>query len=126
MNQDKINIAKASYDAFARQDRTAIEKLMAPDLSFTSPVDNQLDRKTYFERCWPNGDLFEAFKFIYLVSLNDQIFVTYEASRKDGAAIRNTEILTIQNDQIVNIEVYWGWNIPHPAKIGDSVPEEGK
>ena len=126
MNEDKINIAKASYEAFANQDRTAIEKLMAPNLSFSSPIDNQLDRKTYFERCWPNSNQFEAFRFIYLASLNDQVFVTYEASRKDGTRIRNTEILTIQHDQIVNIEVYWGWTIPHPAKPGDSVPKEGK
>ena len=126
MNEDNTKIAKASYEAFAQQDRTAFEKLVGPDFSFTSPIDNQLDQKTYFERCWPASSQFVAFDFIYLVPLGDQVFVTYEASRKDGTRFRNSEVLTIQLGKIVKVEVYWGWTLPHSAEIGESVPQEEK
>ncbi len=37
-----------SYDAYVRKDRTAIEALIAADFHFTGPLDNRLDRSTYF------------------------------------------------------------------------------
>jgi hypothetical protein len=42
-------IAKASYTAFVDGNRDAIERLIAPDFHFTSPLDNRIDRKTFFE-----------------------------------------------------------------------------
>ncbi len=51
---DPTDIARACYEAFAKGDRDAMEPLIADDFSFTSPLDNQLSRKAYFDRCWPN------------------------------------------------------------------------
>src|SRR6266536_2397944 len=30
---------------------------------FTSPLDNRINRVTYFERCWPNSERIEGFDF---------------------------------------------------------------
>lgn len=49
-----------------------------PNFHFTSPLDNRIDRTTYFERCWPNSKQIERFEFINLVSDGDRVFVTYE------------------------------------------------
>src|SRR6185295_14695159 len=46
-------IARAAYEAYVTKDRAAIEALIADDFHFTSPLDNRLDRETYFRRCWP-------------------------------------------------------------------------
>lgn len=35
-----------------------------------------------------------------------------------GGRFRNTEILTVPNQQIVETEVYFGWSIPHKAMLG--------
>jgi hypothetical protein len=53
MKNDPIAIARASYDAYVRKDRTAIETLIGDDFHFTSPLDNRIDRSTYFKRCGP-------------------------------------------------------------------------
>lgn len=50
MSNDAVAIARASYEAYVAEDRAAIEALIAPDFHFTSPLDNRLDRATYFER----------------------------------------------------------------------------
>ena len=55
MNKDtSIAIARANYEAYVTKDRSAIEPLIAEDFHFTSPLDNRINRATYFERCWPN------------------------------------------------------------------------
>jgi ketosteroid isomerase-like protein len=118
MTTDIVKIVKAGYEAYAENDRSALEELIAPDLHFTSPLDNRIDRKTYFERCWPNSKFIEAFEFIHLVTDGQRVFVTYEARRADGTLFRNTEIVTVRGDQIAEVEVYFGWNLPHEAPIG--------
>src|SRR5687768_15972975 len=86
-------IAQAAYRAYETKDRAALEALLADDFHFTSPLDNRLDRKTYFRRCWPNSEVIEGFDFIHLVTHADRVFVTYEGRNTTGHRFRNTEIL---------------------------------
>ena len=45
-----VAIARAAYEAYVTKDRAALEALLAKDFHFTSPLDNRLDRETYFRR----------------------------------------------------------------------------
>jgi len=123
MSNDMATIARAVYTAYAHQDRDAIEALIAEDFRFTSPLDNRLDRATYFERCWPNSRTLRAFEFIHVVPSGDRVFVTYVATTSDGHRFRNTEILTLRDGQVVDAEVYFGWSIPHKAAEGGFVAD---
>ena len=118
---DPIAIARATYEAYAAKDRAAIEALIADDFHFTSPLDNRIDRRTYFTRCWPNSESIAAFEFRNLVANGDQVFVTYEARTADGRRFRNTEIVTVRGGRLVDVEVYFGWAIPHEAAPGGFV-----
>ena len=120
-----IAIARAAYGAYVTKDRVALEKLIAKDFHFTSPLDNRLDRETYFRRCWPGNVRIEGFDFIHLISDDDRVFVTYVGRNTDGRRFRNTEILTIRDQQIVDVEVYFGWSVPHVAPEGEFVSESG-
>ena len=120
-----VAIARAAYEAYVTKDRSALENLIAEDFHFTSPLDNRLDRETYFRRCWPNSKVIEGFDFIHLVTDDDRVFVTYEGRNTDGRRFRNTEILTIRDLHIVDVEVYFGWSLPHKAPRGGYVNEAG-
>ena len=41
--------------------------------------------------------------------------MTYESTKSDGSRFRNTEVLTLRGDQIVEAEVYFGWELELPA-----------
>ncbi len=112
MSEDRIELAKATYRAYAAGDREAIEALIGPEFSFTSPADPQgLDRDGYFERCWPGAGQIEEFEFVRLVEDGDEVVVTYEATRADGSRFRNTEVLTFAGDVQTRAEVYFGWDL---------------
>jgi ketosteroid isomerase-like protein len=119
----RVAIARACYEAYVAKDRAAIEALLAENFRFTSPIDNRLDRATYFARCWPNSQRIEGFDFIHLVPEGDKVFVTYEGRNTDGHRFRNTEIITVRGNQIVEVEVYFGWSIPHEASAGGFIDE---
>ena len=118
-----VAIARAAYEAYVTKDRAAIEELIAEDFHFTSPLDNRLDRETYFRRCWPNSKMIEGFDLVNLVTDGDRVFVTYEGRNTDGRRFRNTEILKIRDGRIVDVEVYFGWSVPHKAAAGGFVDQ---
>jgi ketosteroid isomerase-like protein len=108
---DRTTLARACYEAYARSDREALERLIADDFAFWSPQDAGIDRATYFDRCWPNNEMLAAFEFKRLHQVGDEVVVTYEAERTDGSRFRNTEILTFAGDRLSLVEVYFGWNL---------------
>jgi ketosteroid isomerase-like protein len=108
MTNSAIEIARACYEAYVKKDRAALEALLAEDFHFTSPLDNRLDRDTYFARCWPNSETIERFDFIHLVPDGNRAFVTYEGRGAKGHRFRNTEIVTVRGNQITDVEVYFG------------------
>ena len=112
MTTDPIAIARKSYQAYVDKDRAAIESVIADDFHFTSPLDNRLDRKTYFERCWPNSETIAGFEYVNLVADGEHVFVTYEGRSTSGKRFRNTEIHTFEGERIRRTEVYFGWNLP--------------
>ena len=115
---DAVAVVRAAYEAYVTKDRAAIERLIADDFHFTSPLDNRIDRETYFARCWPNSDWIKGFDYINLVPDGKRVFVTYEGHSTKGNRFRNTEILSVDNGQIVEVEVYFGWSIPAQSETG--------
>jgi ketosteroid isomerase-like protein len=121
LDTDPAAVARRSYQAYVDKDRAALEPLIAVDFHFTSPLDNRIDRTTYFERCWPNSKAITGFTFIHLVTDGERVFVTYDGQSAGGKRFRNTEILTVRDGRIVDAEVYFGWSIPHEAPAGGAI-----
>ena len=84
------------------------------------PWDNRLDRAAYFTRCWRDDNELAGFDFVHLSADGDRVFVAYEGRRKDGKPFRNTEIVTVRDGKLVEVEVYFGWSLPHDAPPGGS------
>lgn len=108
---DRLKLARDSYGAYESGDRRVLEELLTDDFTFYSPADVGIDRATYFERCWPNSELTEAFEFKRLLESGDEVVVTYESRKTDGRRFRNTEVLSFEGDKICRAEVYFGWNL---------------
>jgi SnoaL-like domain len=116
MSSDRLDRVRKMYEAFASGDRDLIEALLGDDFRFSSPVDPDLDRGGYFERCWPGSGQGQQFDFVRLVQDGDEVIVTYEMTGRDGARGRNTEVLTFAGDRIRRAEVYFGWDLTAPSR----------
>ena len=114
-------VARACYRAYVDKDRAALETLIAEDFHFTSPLDNRLDRAAYFARCWPNSHEIAGFEFVRVAAVGNEVFVIYVGETRGGKRFRNTEVLTIRDGQIIEADVYFGWNVPHAAPDGSFI-----
>jgi ketosteroid isomerase-like protein len=109
--RDRLRLARDMYQAFAAGDRTAVERLLSEDFTFSSPIDPTLDRAGYFERCWPGAGQGQSFEFVRLLGSGEEVIVTYEMRHANGRRGRNTEVLTFRGDTVCRAEVYFGWNL---------------
>ena len=116
-------VVRGVYKAYEDKDRDAIEALLAEDFHFTSPLDNRLDRAAYFAVCWPNSQSVQQFELVNVAIAGDKAFVTYEGrwKHKGSRAFRNTEVFTVRGGRVVEVEVYFGWSIPHEAPAGTHI-----
>jgi ketosteroid isomerase-like protein len=116
--EERAELARRMYAAFAAGDRTSIESILTGDFRFSSPPDPDLDRRGYFERCWPGSGMGGTFEFVRLIEHGDEVVVTYEYTRADGGRGRNTEVLTFRGDRVCRAEVYFGWELPERGAAG--------
>jgi hypothetical protein len=99
------------YRAFAAGDRGFVERLLDEQFTFSSPVDVDLDRPGFFDRCWPGAGRGQEFEFVRVVEAGDEVIVSYVLTRSDGGRGRNTEVLTFRGEKVVGAEVYFGWEV---------------
>ena len=112
MPTSRTEVVRAAFDAYRAQDRDAAEKLMAEELTFTSPQDDHIDRAAYFERCFPTADRLVFQEILELVDAGDDgVFILYEYELKTGERHRNTEFITVRDGRIVEIQVFFGGHV---------------
>jgi ketosteroid isomerase-like protein len=104
----KAEIIRGIFAAYMANDRRAVEDALADDFHFTSPYDDEIDKATYFVRCWRNTDWIERHELEKIFIEGDEAFVTYKCLAKGGKNFRNTEFFTFEGDKIKRIDVFFG------------------
>ena len=115
------DLVRKYYSAYETKDRAALEKLLSDDFTFSSPLDDRIDRAAYFKRCWPNSAKVRAFHIETLLEKGGDACVRYECERTSAARFRNTELFKIEGGKIKEVDVYFGRDTA--AATGKSSPE---
>ena len=108
MPMQKAEIIRAIFAAYLSNDRKAVEDALTDDFHFTSPYDDEIDKATYFVRCWRNTDWIERHELEGIFVEGDEAFVTYKCLAKGGKNFRNTEFFSFEGDKVKRIDVYFG------------------
>ncbi len=84
------------FAAYLANDRTFVENALSDDFRFTSPYDDNIDKPTYFDRCWKGRDWIERHELERIFVQGDEAFVTYRCVAKGGRDFRNTEFFGLR------------------------------
>ena len=106
----RLALVRRYYQAYENDDRPAIERLLHPGFTFTSPSpdDDRIDRVTYFDRCWPPHQGIKSFALLDVCADDDGALVRYRAAEFAGPGFANVERFEFSDDQVVHVEVYFG------------------
>jgi ketosteroid isomerase-like protein len=106
--RSKSDVIRMCFAAYKSKDRKVVEDLLTEDFRFTSPYDDEIDKATYFQRCWPNSERFRDVAVERIFEQGDGAFVTYRVVTTDGREFRNTEYMTFDGGRIKHVDVYFG------------------
>jgi ketosteroid isomerase-like protein len=120
MSTAKISdLVRQYFAAYEAKDRQLVDGLLSGDFTFTSPIDDRIDRATYFKKCWPNSARIRTIAIERIVEHGSEAFVRYRSELFSGAEFRNTEIMRTEGGKIVEVDVYFGRTLKE-------TPQEGK
>ena len=105
---NKTDIIRQLFAAYLSNDRRAVEAAFTDDFRFTSPYDDEIDKPTYFARCWRDSAWIDRQELERIAVEDDGVFVAYHCVAKSGKSFRNIEYFTFEGDRIRRIEVYFG------------------
>ncbi|MEO5716630.1 MAG: nuclear transport factor 2 family protein [Luteolibacter sp.] len=108
MSNPIADLIRQCFTAYETSDRELIEAALAPDFTFSSPVDDNISREAYFERCWPNSAHIEKFELQPILVDGDQAIARYHGTATDGSRFHNVEVFTIASGKVRHVDVYFG------------------
>ncbi len=111
-------IVRGVYAAYQTKDWTMLTSLFAEGFTFTSPVDDHIDLKTYKVRCWPNAGNIKKFEIDKLMVDGDNVFVTYHCWTLNDKVFWNTEYFTLKEGKIKEFVCFFGPGIGFPNNTG--------
>ena len=110
--EDRVAVVRALFAAYLAQDRAAAERLVGDDLVFTSPQDDRIDRAAYFERCFPTASRVRHQELCEVAPTGgDGVFVMYEYELVSGGRHRNSELITVRDGQVHEVQVFFGGSV---------------
>lgn len=101
-------LVKSLFSSFQNQERKTLENLLSPDFSFSSSYDRNLNKREYFEICYPFSEKVKNFEFQTIVEKGNEVFIIYKCSAINQVDFTNTEYFTIKNGKIKSVKVFFG------------------
>ena len=105
---DKLALIRRYYQAYEEDNRPAIEQILHPGFTFTSPEDDRIDRATYFEKCWPPHERIKSFTLLDICADAEGALIRYLAAEFAGPGFASVEHFEFSDDRISHIDVYFG------------------
>jgi hypothetical protein len=108
MAAQRIAIGDARAVGLEAKERTVVEELLRDEFTFTSPLDDHINKDCYFEKCWPFSEKVKAFRIDKLFEQGDDASVRYTCETTEGRSFQNAELFHFKNGKISEITVYFG------------------
>lgn len=103
-----IDLIRGYYRAYETGDRAVVEKFLSPDFTFSSPLDDRIDRAAYFARCWQYHEQVRSFQLRQVAVTGNHALIRYRAETTDGNSFCNVEHFELDDPHVTHIDVYFG------------------
>ena len=104
------DLVKSYFKAYEMKEKEALNNLLREDFTFSSPVDKQINRDVYFERCWPSSRDIHTYHIQNLFTDENEAVIRYECELNSGVTFQNMEFLRFAGNKIKDIVVYFGFD----------------
>jgi ketosteroid isomerase-like protein len=117
-------LVRRYFSAYESKDRQVLENMLGESFTFSSPLDDRINRAAWFARCWPNSQTLRRITVEKIFEQGDEAFIRYEAESTTGKKFRNTEWFRFEGGKLMEVQVYFGRDTrpPMPAATSTTPP----
>lgn len=108
---DVSKLVRMYFTAYEKKDKRILEELLSEDFQFNSPVDDQLNKEIYMQKCWPSSKYIQAYNIQNLLVEGNEAVIRYDCRLTSGKSFRNMEYFKIHRGKIERIDVYFGYDL---------------
>lgn len=114
------HLVRRYFSAYETRDRQVLEDMLDEGFTFSSPLDDRINRAAYFARCWPNSRTLRRITLEKIFEQGDEAFIRYEAESTTGKKFRNTEWFRFEGGKLMEVQVYFGRDSRPPMPAATS------
>ena len=108
-----VDVVRRFYVAYQEQDAETARRVLSDRLTFTSPQDDHIGKADYLERCFPTASRFLSTEVQEPIEAEPGLVIwRYRYELQDGGRFSNVEEIRVQDDQVVDIRVFFGGPLP--------------
>lgn len=108
MTTSITTLVRRYFSAYETRERQVLEEMLDERFTFSSPLDDRINRAAWFARCWPNSRTLRRITVEKIFEQGDEAFIRYEAESTTGKKFRNTEWFRFENGRLMEVQVYFG------------------
>jgi hypothetical protein len=106
------------YRAWEGKDWRPLDIMLPDDFTFTSPVDDHINKSAFKAGCWDTQNAFiERLDLKRVVGTGNEAFVMYVGHTTNGKTFRNVEYLRLRGEQVEAVECYFGAQNNFPTAV---------
>jgi ketosteroid isomerase-like protein len=106
------------YTAWEGKDWRPLDILLADDFTFTSPVDDHINKSAFKTGCWDTQNtLIERLDLKRVIGSGNEVFVMYVGHTTNGKTFRNVEYLRLTGEKVDAVECYFGAQNNFPSAV---------
>ncbi|HEY1870879.1 MAG TPA: nuclear transport factor 2 family protein [Chitinophagaceae bacterium] len=113
-NVPKGKVVMAWYSAWVNKDWNSMVQILADGFTFSSPLNDHINVKSFKEVCWPNTYKIKRFDVVKFAVNGNHVFVISDGWTTEGKLARNTDYFLIIDGKIKAYECYFGPGINYP------------
>jgi ketosteroid isomerase-like protein len=113
-----LEVVRKYYAAWDTKDWHRIDSLLAEDFTFSSPLDDHLNKSGFKAKCWDSQIAYiDRFDLKQVIGTDDAAFVLYVCHTTNGKTFRNVEYFQLRDGKVRAVECYFGGKSSFPSAV---------
>lgn len=111
-------VVRNYYAAWEKKDWPRLDRLLADEFTFSSPLDAHISKSDYKAGCWDTQIAFiDQFDLKQLIAADNEAFVMYICHTANGKTFQNVEYFQLQAGKVKAVECYFGGKASFPSAV---------
>jgi SnoaL-like domain len=106
------------YSAWEKKDWHRLDRLLADDFTFSSPLDDHISKGDYKVGCWDTQSAYiDRFDLKQVIATDNEAFVMYICHTANGKIFQNVEYFQFRDARVRAVECYFGGKASFPSAV---------